>query len=64
MSGPQTAEGVVEPPTDTQRLEWVLPILSCGPETDANARLLALGRVLFEGLDGRDAIDLAMRRCP
>lgn len=53
-------------PTDTQRLEWVLPLLSLddGDGAPGNRRTVALASALVLGKSGRDAIDFAMEGFP
>lgn len=51
---------MVPPPTDTQRLEWLLPVVSGGISAEADRRTLALGTALISGLEGRALIDKAM----
>lgn len=47
-------------PTDTTRLDWVIPVISGSDTPDANVRTLQLGRALMRGKEGREAIDAAM----
>lgn len=44
--------------TDTERLEWALPILTSDDEADARAELVA--GALLMGKSGREALDLAI----
>lgn len=49
---------------DAARLNWALPIL-VGDDSDlANARALALAAQLIKGLDGKPALDAAMKAAP
>ncbi|MNK75245.1 hypothetical protein D3C87_947820 [compost metagenome] len=48
-------------PTDTQLLDWVIPVISGEDTPDANVRTLQIGRKLMAGLSGRDAIAAAMK---
>jgi hypothetical protein len=46
---------------DAQRLDFVLPIICGSNDYEANKRTTLLGYALMRGLNGRDAIDDAMR---
>ena len=47
-------------PTDTQRLDWLMPVVSGEDGQVATQRTIALGLMLLSGLEGRAAIDKAM----
>ena len=47
-------------PTDSQRLDWALPILTGHDSENADALAMNLAMQLMRGLDGRAAIDAAM----
>lgn len=47
-------------PTDTQRLDWLLPIVSGEDNQISTQRTIALALMLVNGLEGRPAIDKAM----
>jgi hypothetical protein len=46
---------------DAKRLDFVLPIICGSNDYEANKRTTLLGYALMRGLNGRDAIDDAMR---
>lgn len=52
--------------TDTQRLEWMLPLMSVvdDPTGLGEKRTAALAAALMLGKNGRDAIDFAMEGSP
>ncbi len=47
-------------PTDSQRVEWLLPVVTGEESFTANQRTAILGACLMAGLDGRKALDRAM----
>lgn len=54
------------PFTDTQRLEWLLPVMAAldDPANVGNKRTVALASAFMLGKSGRDAIDFAMEGSP
>lgn len=54
------------PYTDTQRLDWMLPLVTLldDPAQVGEARTMALSAALLAGKRGRDAIDYAMEGSP
>lgn len=54
------------PYTDTQRLEWMLPLVSTldDPTGVGHKRTLALAAALQLGKTGRDAVDFALEGSP
>lgn len=60
----QLERELVEARRDTERLEWVMPILDGGPVEEANRRGKELGYSLCAGAKGRAAIDAAMKEVP
>ena len=54
------------PVTDTQRLDWMLPLMSLAddPNNLGGPRTKALAAALVLGKTGRDAIDYAMEGSP
>lgn len=52
------------PRTDTERLEWVMDVLSLGDDTKADRKAVVLGGAILQGKTGRDAIDSAMDAMP
>ena len=56
---PTSPAGRAEP-TDTQRLDWLMPVISGDDNQLATQRTIALGLMLLNGLEGRAAIDKAM----
>lgn len=46
--------------TDSQRVDWLLPVITGEESFTANQRTTILGACLMAGLDGRMAIDRAM----
>ena len=61
-----TSTAPIHPPsapyTDTQRLEWLLPVMSLDddPARVGDRRTIALAAAFMLGKTGRDAIDFAM----
>lgn len=49
-------------PADTDRLDWVLPIVSGDDDAVANRRTAALAAGLVRGLSGRELVDFARAR--
>ena len=53
--------------TDTDRIDWVLDILSLGDDTQADRKTLAVAIALAQGIvigkTGRDVLDAAMEAC-
>ena len=54
------------PFTDTQRLDWMLPLMSLQDDREnvGDKRTVALSAALVLGKSGRDAIDFAMEGSP
>lgn len=54
------------PYTDTQRINWLMPLLSLGddPQRPAGRRTAALAAAYQIGKAGREAIDFAMEGSP
>lgn len=48
------------PPTDTQRIDWVLEVITGGDNEEASRKTYALAQALMTGLEGRALIDKAM----
>ncbi len=48
-------------PTDTQRLDWLIPVITGEDTPETNVRTLQIGRQILRGKSGRDAIDGAMK---
>ena len=46
---------------DAARLDWLLPVVTGVSDDEADNRTLGLARQLVNGLDGRQAIDAAMK---
>lgn len=63
---PAPHPGPTGPFTDTQRLDWMMPMMSLGddPARVGNKRTVALASALVLGKTGRDAIDYAMEGSP
>jgi hypothetical protein len=57
---------VIAPVTDTQRLDWLLPLVTVldDPNNLGGPRTKALAAALVLGKSGRDAIDYAMEGSP
>ena len=49
---------------DTERLDWVIDILSLGDDTKTDAKTVKLFGAIALGKQGRAAIDLAMGDAP
>lgn len=47
---------------DTERLEWVLPVVTGSNDAEADSRTVLLAQALFRGQDGRAAIDAARQQ--
>ncbi len=58
---PFTAEELVKLRQDKDRLEWILPIVTGVDSDNADWKTMAIAEALMAGLDGRDAIDRAMK---
>ena len=58
--------GPTAPYTDTQRLNWMLTMMSLGddPANVGDKRTAALAATILLGKQGRDAIDFAMEGSP
>lgn len=54
----------VDTPEDTRMLEWLMPVVSGTDDSTATTRTLAIARALVAGLDGREAIAVAMQERP
>jgi len=52
------------PTTETERLDWLLPIITGVNTPEIDKRTAAIGACLIAGLDGRDALDRAMGLAP
>lgn len=51
-------------PVDTERLEWVLPIVTGDDDEVASRRTAALAQGLLRSLSGRELIDFARQISP
>src|SRR5574337_513794 len=58
---PLTAEELVKLRQDKDRLEWILPIVTGVDSDNADWKAMAIAAALMAGLDGRAAIDRAMK---
>jgi hypothetical protein len=51
---------MIPPPTDTQRMDWVLEVLSGDESAEADRKTYAMAKALTLGLVGRAMLDKAM----
>lgn len=58
---PFTAEELVKLRQDKDRLEWILPVVTGVDSDNADRKSMAIASALMAGLDGREAIDRAMK---
>lgn len=47
-------------PTDQQRIDWLLEVITGGDTKEADSKALCLAKALMTGLEGRELIDKAM----
>jgi hypothetical protein len=57
----ESASEPTSPPTDSEILDWLLPVISGIDSVQANKRTVELGFAVMTGLSGRDAVIAAMK---
>jgi hypothetical protein len=56
----ETLKPFIPPPTDTQRIDWLLDVITGGDTAEADRKTYTLAKAMMTGLEGRALIDKAM----